>query len=231
MKGKTGGKCMSKRILRWFGDFRNEIVLGMVREHLELTESAVNALFNLVRSACDSPEEKKALYDKISEFEMRADQLRRDMIVKLTERDVFPNEREDLMELVRAVDWVADWAREAGRILIILPFENAPDEVKQSAMDMSKACTKAVSLLSDCIEALSEDRMKAIGLADQVEMIEEDVDDLYSEARRHIATLEFQGFSDGALILLNEFFDALETVADWCENTVDIVRAIAIRGK
>ena len=26
---------MSKRILRWFGDFRNEIVLGMVREHLE----------------------------------------------------------------------------------------------------------------------------------------------------------------------------------------------------
>ena len=70
---------------------------------------------------------------------------------------------------------------------------------------------------------------KAIGLADQVEMIEEDVDDLYSEARRHIATLEFTGFSDGALILLNEFFDALETVADWCENTVDIVRAIAVR--
>jgi predicted phosphate transport protein (TIGR00153 family) len=225
-----GGGGMSKRIMRWFGDFRNEIVLEMVREHLELTESAVNALFNLVSSARDSPEEKKALYDKISEFEMRADQLRRDMIVKLTERDVFPNEREDLMELVRAVDWVADWAREAGRILIILPFESAPDEVKQSAMDMSKACTKAVSILSDCIEALSEDRMKAIGLADQVEMFEEDVDDLYSEARRHIATLEFTGFTDGALILLNEFFDALETVADWCENTVDIVRAIAVRG-
>jgi hypothetical protein len=217
--------------MRWFGDFRNEIVLEMVREHLDLTESAVNALHNLVSSACDSPEEKKALYDEISEFEMRADQLRRDMIVKLTERDVFPNEREDLMELVRAVDWVADWAREAGRILIILPFEDAPDEAKQSARDMSKACTKAVSILSDCIEALSEDRLKAIGLADQVEMIEEDVDDLYSEARRHIATLEFTGFTDGALILLNEFFDALETVADWCENTVDIVRAIAVRGK
>ena len=44
-----------------------------------------------------------------------------------------------------------------------------------------------------------------------------------------IATLEFPGFSRGALILLNEFFDALETVADWCENTVDIVRAIAVR--
>jgi predicted phosphate transport protein (TIGR00153 family) len=201
----------------------------MVGEHLELTESAVNALYNLISYACDSPKEKKGLYDKISEFEMKADSLRRDMIIKLTERDVFPNEREDLMELVRAVDWVADWAREAGRILIILPFENAPDEIKQSARDMSKACTKAVSILSDCIEALSEDRLKAISLADQVEMIEEDIDELYSEARRYIATLEFKEFSDGALILLNEFFDALETVADWCENTVDIVRAIAVR--
>lgn len=221
---------MSKRIMRWFGDFRNEIVLGMVQEHLELTESAVNALYNLVDCACDSPEKKKALYDEISEFEMKADQIRRDMIVKLTERDVFPNEREDLMELVRAVDWVADWAREAGRILLILPFDKAPEEVKKTARDMSKACTKAVSILSDCIEALSEDQMKAIGLADQVEMIEEDVDDIYSEARSHIANLEFTGFSEGALILLNEFFDALETVADWCENTVDIVRAIAVRG-
>jgi predicted phosphate transport protein (TIGR00153 family) len=162
---------------------------------------------------------------------MKADNLRRDMIVKLTERDVFPNEREDLMELVRAVDWVADWARESGRILIILPFENVPDEVKQSAREMSKACMRAVSILSDCIEALSEDRFKAISLADQVEIIEEDIDELYSEARRHIATLEFEELSDGALILLNEFFDALETVADWCENTVDIVRAIAVRGK
>jgi uncharacterized protein Yka (UPF0111/DUF47 family) len=33
----------------------------------------------------------------------------------------------------------------------------------------------------------------------------------------------------GALILMNEFFDAIETVADWSENTADIVRAIAVR--
>jgi hypothetical protein len=29
-----GGGGMSKRIMRWFGDFRNEIVLEMVREHI-----------------------------------------------------------------------------------------------------------------------------------------------------------------------------------------------------
>ena len=71
--------------------------------------------------------------------------------------------------------------------------------------------------------------MRAIELADEVEIMEEDIDELYAIARSHIVSLEFPGFKIGQLILMNQFFDALETVADWCENTVDIVRAIAVR--
>ena len=220
---------MSKRIMRWFGDFRNEIVLEMVREHLELTESAVNALYNMVGCACDSPEEKKSLYNKIAEFEMRADQLRRDMIVKLTERDVFPNEREDLMELVRAVDWVADWAREAGRIMTIIPFEEAPEDIRDAAVNMSKANRDCIIMLANCIRELSRDPRKALDLADQVELLEEDIDELYMKARMIMTKTTFVGFTRGAIILFNEFLDAIETIADWCENTADIVRAIAIR--
>ena len=66
-------------------------------------------------------------------------------------------------------------------------------------------------------------------LADEVEMLEETIDDLYGEVRFHFAKEEFREFSMGALILMNEFFDAIETVADWSENTADIVRAIAVR--
>ena len=220
---------MSERIKRWFGDYRNKIVLDMVRDHLQLTKSAVHSLYGMVSAASVNPSEKRRLYDEISDFEKRADELRREMIVKLTERDVFPTEREDLMELVRAVDWVADWSREAGRILIIIPFETSPEEVRQKALEMSKGIIRSVDILAECINVLSEDGIKALALADQVELLEEDIDDLYSHARMSMATLEFPGYSRGALILLNEFFDALETVADWCENTVDIVRAIAVR--
>jgi predicted phosphate transport protein (TIGR00153 family) len=222
---------MSKRLLRWFGDYRNDVVLKMVKDHLELTENAVKALYNMVCTACDDPKEKEALYRVVSDFEMKADQLRREMIQKLTERDVFPEERQDLMELVRAVDWVADWSRDAGRILVIIPFEQAPDEIKKSAEDMSKTTTKCVDLLGKCINILQDDSLKAIELADEVELMEENIDDLYAIARGHIANLEFPQFTFGQLILMNEFFDALETVADWCENTVDIVRAIAVRVK
>jgi len=220
---------MTERIKRWFGDYRNEIVLDMVRDHLQLTKSAVHSLYGMVSAASVNPPEKRRLYDEISDFEMKADELRREMIVKLTERDIFPTEREDLMELVRAVDWVADWSREAGRILVIIPFETSPEEVRQKALEMSKGIIRSVDILAECINVLSEDGIKALALADQVELLEEDIDELYSQARMSLATLEFPGYSRGALILLNEFFDALETVADWCENTVDIVRAIAVR--
>jgi len=220
---------MSKRLLRWFGGHENVIILKMVNEHLELTENTVQALYNMVCTACEGPKEKEALYNEISEFEMKADQLRRDMISILTGLAVPPEERQDLMELVRAVDWVADWAREAGRILLIIPFEEAPDEIKESAQDMSKATTRCVALLADCINMLQEDRMRAIELADEVEIMEEDIDELYAIARSHIVSLEFPAFKIGQLILMNQFFDALETIADWCENTVDIVRAIAVR--
>jgi predicted phosphate transport protein (TIGR00153 family) len=216
---------MTERLRRWFGDYRNKIVLDMVREHLQLTKNAVHSLYGMVSAASVDPSGKKKIYDELSDFEMKADELRRGMIVKLTERDIFPSEREDLMELVRA----ADWAREAGRILIIIPFEKSPEAVRQKALEMSKAIIRSVDTLAECVNILSEDGLKALALADQVELLEEDIDELYSQARMSIATLEFPGFSRGALILLNEFFDALETVADWCENTVDIVRAIAVR--
>jgi predicted phosphate transport protein (TIGR00153 family) len=183
----------------------------------------------MVSNICDGLSDKETLYNKISEHEMEADLLRRDMINKLAERKVFPSERQDLMELVRAVDWVADWAKEAGRILMIIHLENASDEMKDSVQNMSKACLNSVSLLADCLQELSRDRIKAIEFANEVEILEEDIDELYATSRRHLAKMDYPEFSKGEIILLNEFLDAIETVSDWCENTVDIVRSIAVR--
>jgi len=220
---------LSERILRWFGDKRNMTVLDMTHEHLDLTAEAVKTLYEMVGVVGDSPESKDTYYEIISQMEMKADRIRRDMVTELSQRDVFPTERDDLMELVRAVDWVADWAREAGRILVIIPFERLPEELRQSIENMCRENLSCVKVLVKCIRALSGDPKKALDLADHVEMLEEDVDELYAESRQIMAGIEDLGMTRGAAILLNEFMDAVEMVADWCENTVDIARAIAIR--
>jgi predicted phosphate transport protein (TIGR00153 family) len=220
---------MSDLIMRWFGDKRNEEILGMVKKHLELTKAAVSELYNMVFSASDNPLDKAGYYKKVSEFEMQADNLRRDMIQRLTEKEAFPTEREDLMELVRAVDWVADWSREASRILAIIPYEKVTKELKEACQAMSKADISAVTLLEECVDELQKDARKALERANQVELMEEEIDELYQQARIFFISDELTGFNTGSMILLNEFMDAMETIADWCENTADIIRAIAIR--
>jgi len=222
---------MARRLFGWFAPKRGENVLKMVEEHLELTQNAVMDLYKMVEASANCLEKDcKAFFESVSQLEMKADALRRTMVEELTKNEMFPEEREDLMELVRAVDWVADWSKEAGRILVIIPFDKAPDEMKQAALNMCKANVDCVVVLSKCVKALHEDPKAALSLADEVEMLEEEIDELYSVARYYLANLEYPGFSLGALILLNEFLDALETIADWCENTADIVRAIAVRG-
>ncbi|MBN2336231.1 DUF47 family protein [Candidatus Bathyarchaeota archaeon] len=220
---------MSKRIMRWFGDKRNETVLEMTHRHLDLTTQAVRELYEMVSSVGDDPTAKKGYYESISRKEMEADRIRREMVTELSQRDLYPSERDDLMELVRAVDWIADWSREASRILVIIPFEKLPEEFRKSVENMCHENYSCVKVLGECIHMLSMNPRKALELADQVEMFEENVDELYAESRRQLAELDDVGMTRGAMILLNEFMDAVETVADWCENTADIARAIAIR--
>jgi hypothetical protein len=221
---------MSKGWLnRWFADRLNREVLDMVQRHLRLTEDAVEELYNMVCIACETEPEKEELYRRVADLEKEADQIRRDMVDKLTERDIYPTEREDLMELVRAVDWIADWAREAGRILLLIPFEKSPEEMKISVRDMCKDNVACVKALAECIRTLPRNGLKAIDLSNRVEMLEEEIDELYSICRKNLADLDYPDYSTGSMILLNEFLDSIEMMADWCENTADIVRAVAVR--
>ena len=182
----------------------------------------------MVRTSSND-QEKKTFYETISRHEMEADQIRREMVTELSIRALYPNERDDLMELVRAVDWIADWAREAARILVIIPFFKLPDELKSAIEDMCRENYSCVRVLSQCIHALSSNPKEALDFADQVELLEEDLDDLYGIAREIFVELDDLDMTRGALILVNEFMESIETVSDWCENTADIARAIAVR--
>jgi uncharacterized protein len=221
---------LSKKLFGWFAPSRGEDVLGMAEKHLELTKNAVRELYGMVDAAAMCDREKcQRHYMSVSRMEMEADELRRGMVDALTKSEMFPEERDDLMELVRAVDWIADWSKEAGRILNIVQLDKAPPEMREAALNMVKADADCVAVLEECLKMAYKNPSEAVNLANKVELLEEDTDELYSQARKHLATLEFKGWTMGSLILLNEFLDALETIADWCENTADIVRGISVR--
>jgi predicted phosphate transport protein (TIGR00153 family) len=202
----------------------------MAEKHLELTLNAVRELYDMVEAAAKCDRGVCAFhYMSLSRMEMEADELRRQMVDALTKSEMFPEERDDLMELVRAVDWIADWSKEAGRILNVIQLDKASEEMKQAALNMVKADVDCVDVLTECLKVMSKNPKEALNLANKVELLEEDTDELYSQARKILADFDFKGWTMGSVILLNEFLDALETIADWCENTADIVRAISVR--
>jgi predicted phosphate transport protein (TIGR00153 family) len=221
---------LSRKLFGWFAPNRGEKVLAMVEKHLELTKGTVTDMYHMVDAAAQCDDQKcSTYYISLSKLEMEADELRRQMIEALTKSEMFPEERDDLMELVRDVDWIADWSKEAGRILNIIHLDVAPQEMRNAALNMARADVDCVVVLEECIKMISIDPKEAINLANKVELLEEDIDELYSQARVHLANLDFRGWTVGSLILLNMFLDSLETVADWCENTADIVRAVSVR--
>ena len=225
-------KRLAKAIFGWFSPKRGEDVLEMVEKHLELTRNTVYNLHKMVEANVEGNTELCAsCFADLSNMEMEADELRRKMVDALTVSEMFPEERDDLMEMVRAVDWIADWSKEAGRILNHTPFSRAPPEMKEAVLNMCHANLGCVSVLTDCVKQLLKNPVEAISYANKVELLEEDMDELYNIARRYLATLDFAGWNMGSMILLGEFLNSLETIADWCENTADIVRAVAVRRK
>ncbi|MCD6262816.1 DUF47 family protein [Candidatus Bathyarchaeota archaeon] len=221
---------MGRRLFGWFAPKRGVKILEMVQEHLRLTVRAVEELSRMVESASDGEKTKKwKFFENLSKMEMDADALRRRISEELTKGEFFPEEREDLMELVRAVDWIADWSREAGRILDVLSFDRFPEEMRVAACNMCEGNKECVTALMRCIQELPKSPGEALSLADEVERWEEKIDSLYDQARRILVNLNPEGVTVGQLILLNMFLDAIEMVADWCENTADLVRVIAVR--
>ena len=94
---------------------------------------------------------------------------------------------------------------------------------------MSATIRECVSVLSSSIAQLGKSSKGVLDLGDEVERIEEKVDEQYGEARKLLSMIDDRDLRIGEVILFSEFLDSLENVADWCENTADQVRVIAVR--
>ncbi len=66
-------------------------------------------------------------------------------------------------------------------------------------------------------------------MADNVEALEEKVDALYMEIRSLYPKMDFSKINPGEVFLIVQLFDAVENITDWCENTIDQVRVLAVR--
>jgi len=202
----------------------------MVESHIELTRKTTENLQKMAAAADEGDAENRSLYfDNLDKAEKEADQVRANIGDAVSKSGMFPEERIDIIDIVHSSDLIADYSKDAGRILNVIKLDKAPAEIRGLILKITEANVESVKILEQCIKLLPKDIMKAVKIAAAVEEYEEKVDHLYASARLHLADLDFPGWSTGSLILLTEFLKSLEAASDHCEITYWEIRAIALR--
>jgi len=216
-------------LIRWFGHRREARAVDLMKKHLANAVSAVEDLERALSAAMRGDEELViASIRRVDEAEKEADRLRRAIMDELASEVVSPAGREDLMHLVKRVDMIADWSREATRILEALPLKDVPREVLEECLKMARGARECAHAVRRAVDRLLVSPGEALKEADAVERLEEEVDALYMEARKVFARLAPECQKAPVLILLRDLMDAIENVADWCENSCDQIRVISV---
>lgn len=215
-------------MIKWFEKRREIKAILMMQRHLATTVSTVEDLERTVKAAVRHDEkESKECIERVISAEKEADSLRKAAMIELAKGELPPADREDLMNLMKCIDMVADWSQESIRVLCATPMEEVPENLKQALVKMVEGVKECATALRKCINRMTEKPEEALQAADEVERLEEKVDSLFEDSRRLIAREEKMRV--GTAILMNALFEAIEMVADRCEDACDQVRLIVVR--
>jgi predicted phosphate transport protein (TIGR00153 family) len=215
-------------LIRWFEKRRETVALATIQRHLALTTGIVEDLEKAIHAAVEKDgKEMEKCIERVTSSEKEADTLRRKVMDDVSRGELAPTDRVDLMDLIKRVDMVADWSRESTRVLGAIPMENVPNSIKREFIEMVKSVKECATSLQTCVNRMMSKPEQALQAADAVEREEEKVDDLHEKARKLMGREDLP--KAGVAILANELFEALEMIADACEDACDQVRVIMVR--
>jgi len=215
-------------LIKWFEKRRETKALSTIQKHLALTTGIVEDLENAVSAAIRLDEkEKRKFIERVTSSEREADTLRRTVMDDISKGELSPMDREDLMDLVKRVDMIADWCRESTRILGAIPMEHVPRSIKDTMIEMVKNIKVCTNSAQKCVNKMMTRPEEALQAADTVEREEEKADDVHEKARILIGKEELP--KAGVAVLISQLFEAIEQIADSCEDVSDQVRIIVVR--
>jgi len=221
---------LSSSLSRWFEARREVRVIGLIRKHAQLAAASTEELLKATEFAVKGRKDDVGVsYESQTRFDKDADILRKEIILELSKGYLDPRDRDDLLTLAREVNWILDYAHEAEGILILIDIHNMPKKMQDVSVQMCKMVVDGAKDTVQCIGLLADKKLdEALDVADDVERLEEEVDEKYREARRMVAEMKCEDFAIGHVILLSQFLEAVENVADRCEYTIDQVRAMVV---
>ncbi|MEM1559994.1 MAG: DUF47 family protein [Ignisphaera sp.] len=212
----------------WISATRRKGILEMYKKHVECVRDVVLYAKNLVEALVKGNVDLvKKEWERVFEAERKADEIKREILSQLTKEAFHPIDREELIRLILITDDIADYAKAWSRRAILYLPNKPPEDIGSRLCIIASKVLDSVNLIRLSTEMLTKDPRSTLELADKIESIEEEVDDI-----RHELFDDILRFCDNAkpslCILIKELMDSIENATDKCENVGDLFRRLAL---
>ena len=213
---------------RWFKRRRTSKVLELADRELTLAIETVIELQQAIVAVSkkDKADAKKHI-ERLFQTEEEIDSIRRSLFDETTKGSLPAPEREDLMHLVSRIDVMADHVKDAGRNVLLLIDVHIPKQLWDEYAEMAKYLVECAKVLKSSIEKLEKNPVEARELAKWVDEAEKKVDKKNLQIKS-IMLKSDKEVAPSALLILKDLVESMEQAADYCDDTADYVRILAI---
>ena len=215
------------KLLVWFDRRRRSKTLNLAQQQIQLAMSTVVDLDSALKAFSEGRRvEMEDAIQQLFSREEKIDELRRTIFEELAKQDLPSKYREDLKELVRYLDHLADQVKDSARSLKILGWPIFPREIAEKYLKISENLVEQVKVLGECIESLGISPLSVKEKAEQVILYEDKIDQDYLQTK--ILFIKYRKELPPAILMgLRDLLDCMERSADICARTADYLRMLA----
>jgi len=218
-------------LAEWFKTKSDSILIQKTKEHALKVNQVVHEAQEFIYKTFQG-KTSEGIQKRTEKSEHEADILRREISSILVKEEFQPNEREDLMRFIKRMDNIANNANTSVSRMALVKTEKITDELKNLILNMMTLALECSDLLKECTTQFGEvvDISETLKLTDKIEAIEHQVDLLNSKVKSYLIKSDITKDPFEAL-LIYEFIERIENIADSCEEAADIFKLFALRNE
>jgi len=216
---------------RWFEKRRVNKVLEIAYRQMAVALDTINDLERAIDLATQGKKDSvKTTIARLFKTEEEVDDLRRVVFEELTKGTLSPRDREDIMNLVKNLDRVADYVKDSARNVLVLLDAEIPKELWDAYHEMAHGIVSTAGVLRESLKSLGEDNSRARVMSERVEEEENKVDKKFLEIKSLLLSYGDK-LNPASLILLKDLLDSMEEATDRCADTGDYIRVLTVSFK
>jgi len=215
----------------WLSRRREKEILGECKLHADAVVATVNEMRKVVHAFCDENlESTKKGFESVFKQERDADELKREILDKLSRGPFHPITREEVVRVVLTADDVAANAKSAARKISASSSKDLPERIKEGLKHLADMDVEIAEKMREAFVKLVDDPEVAIEVTHEVERMEEEIDEYRVALVEDILGYGDKVKSIATWLMLKEAVENMENIADRSEDVADVIRSIAIQG-